>query len=46
MREIIDESTPSELAATMYALTIMAANPMDSEQLAHFALKISTGVLE
>lgn len=41
MRDIIMESSPRELAATMYTLTIMAANPMDSEQLAKFALEVS-----
>lgn len=41
MRDIINESSPQELAATMYTLTIMAANPMTTEQLAKFALEVS-----
>jgi hypothetical protein len=45
MREIIGESSPKELAATLYTLTIMAANPMDSEQLEKFALEISKSTL-
>jgi hypothetical protein len=42
MRDIIAESDPHELAATLYTLTIMAANPMDGEQLEKFALEVST----
>jgi hypothetical protein len=41
MRDIIAESDPQELAATLYTLTIMAANPMDGEQLEKFALEVS-----
>jgi len=40
MRDIISESSPHELAATLYTLTIMAANPMDGEQLEKFALEV------
>lgn len=43
MKDIIAESSPHELAATLYTLTIMAANPMDSEQLEKFALEVSKG---
>lgn len=41
MRDIIEESSPRELTATMYALTIMAANPMNNEELSDFALSVS-----
>lgn len=41
MRDIVEESNAKELAATIYTLTIMAANPMDNEQLAKFALEVS-----
>ena len=41
MRDIIAESSPKELAATLYTLTIMAANPMDNDDLAKFALGIT-----
>lgn len=46
MNAIITESEPNELAATVYSLVILAANPLDDEQLADFALKISAGILE
>lgn len=41
MQDIIEESSPQELAATMYTLTVMAANPMSSEQLTQFAVEVS-----
>lgn len=46
MRDIVAESNPQELAATMYTLTVMAANPMDGKQLSEFALEISRGLDE
>lgn len=46
MRDIVEESSPRELAATLYTLTIMAANPLDGEQLAKFALEVSTSTLD
>ena len=46
MRDIIEESSPRELAATIYTLTIMAANPLVGEQLTKFALEVSTSSLD
>ena len=46
MRDIIEESSSKELAATMYTLTIMAANPLVGDQLAKFALEVSTSELD
>jgi len=46
MRDIIEESSPKELAATMYTLTIMAANPLVGDELAKFALEVSTATLD
>lgn len=41
MRDIVAESSSQELVATMYALTVMAANPMNNEELSDFALSVS-----
>lgn len=46
MRDIIEESSSKELAATMYTLTIMAANPLVGDELAKFALEVSTSELD
>ena len=41
MQDIVAESSSQELMATMYALTVMAANPMNNEELSDFALSVS-----
>ena len=46
MRDVTDTSSPRELLATIYALTIMAANPMNGEELTTFALELSKGAVE
>ena len=46
MRDIIKESSPKELAATLYTLTILAANPLEGDEFKKFALELSTTKLD